>query len=122
MWRKAMVYLLQGIFYTPLKYPDHKSVRLAADIFPIQSTCQPAPIVLLSALAFAHRSSLLVVLRQSRPSTFDNKLSLHFSQRTHEVKEETTFCWKNSDFVLPSFDSISDDEDNLVSSSIAGCL
>ncbi|EIT7549004.1 hypothetical protein L3E10_002357 [Escherichia coli] len=27
-----MVYLLQGIFYTPLKYPDHKSVRLAADI------------------------------------------------------------------------------------------
>nr|DAY61792.1 MAG TPA: hypothetical protein [Caudoviricetes sp.] len=88
MWRKAMVYLLQGIFYTPLKYPDHKSVRLAADIFPIQSTCQPAPIVLLSALAFAHRSSLLVVLRQSRPSTFDNKLSLHFSQGTHHMKEE----------------------------------
>ena len=88
MWRKAMVYLLQGIFYTPLKYPDHKSVRLAADIFPIQSICQPAPIVLLSALAFAHRSSLLVVLRQSRPSTFDNKLSLHFSQGTHHMKEK----------------------------------
>ena len=91
MWRKAMVYLLQGIFYTPLKYPDHKSVRLAADIFPIQSTCQPAPIVLLSALAFAHRSSLLVVLRQSRPSTFDNKLSLHFSQGTHHMKEKTPY-------------------------------
>ncbi|EZJ80825.1 hypothetical protein AC56_5517 [Escherichia coli 1-182-04_S3_C3] len=28
------------------------------------------------------------MLRQSRPSTFDNKLSLHFSQGTHHMKEE----------------------------------